>query len=47
MHDETFGPITPILAIDSLDEVIGIANDSRSFGVLAQCDARVRLGAES
>ena len=29
MHDETFGPITPILAIDSLDEAIGIANDSR------------------
>jgi lactaldehyde dehydrogenase/glycolaldehyde dehydrogenase len=28
MHDETFGPVTPILAIDSLDEAIGVANDT-------------------
>ena len=39
MHDETFGPITPILAIDSLDEAIGVANDSR-YGLSAYIFSR-------
>jgi lactaldehyde dehydrogenase / glycolaldehyde dehydrogenase len=34
MIDETFGPITPILAIDSLEEAVRIANDSR-YGLSA------------
>jgi lactaldehyde dehydrogenase / glycolaldehyde dehydrogenase len=39
MHDETFGPITPILAIDSLDKAIGVANDSR-YGLSAYIFSR-------
>ena len=39
MHDETFGPITPILAIDSLDEAIDVANDSR-YGLSAYIFSR-------
>jgi len=39
MHNETFGPITPILAIDSLDEAIGVANDSR-YGLSAYSFSR-------
>jgi lactaldehyde dehydrogenase/glycolaldehyde dehydrogenase len=34
MIDETFGPITPILAIDSLEEAVRVANDSR-YGLSA------------
>jgi lactaldehyde dehydrogenase/glycolaldehyde dehydrogenase len=34
MIDETFGPITPILAIDSLEEAVQVANDSR-YGLSA------------
>ena len=39
MHDETFGPITPILAIDSLDQAIEVANDSR-YGLSAYIFSR-------
>ena len=34
MIDETFGPITPILAVDSLEEAVRVANDSR-YGLSA------------
>ncbi len=34
MIEETFGPITPILAIDSLEEAVRVANDSR-YGLSA------------
>jgi lactaldehyde dehydrogenase/glycolaldehyde dehydrogenase len=34
MIDETFGPVTPILAIDSLEQAIAVANDSR-YGLSA------------
>jgi len=39
MHDETFGPVTPILGIDSLDEAITVANDSR-YGLSAYIFSR-------
>lgn len=34
MHDETFGPVTPIVGIESLDQAVAIANDSR-YGLSA------------
>lgn len=34
LHDEIFGPVTPILPFDHLDEVIGLANDS-TYGLSA------------
>lgn len=34
MIDETFGPVTPILAVGSLDEALSIANDSK-YGLSA------------
>lgn len=39
MVDETFGPVTPIMAIDSLDEALEIANDSR-YGLSAYLFSR-------
>jgi lactaldehyde dehydrogenase/glycolaldehyde dehydrogenase len=39
MHDETFGPVTPILAVDSLQQAIEIANDSR-YGLAAYVFSR-------
>ena len=34
LREETFGPVTPILPIDSLDDALAIANDSR-YGLSA------------
>ena len=34
MHDETFGPVTPIIGIDSLTDAVRMANDSR-YGLSA------------
>jgi acyl-CoA reductase-like NAD-dependent aldehyde dehydrogenase len=34
MRDETFGPVLPIMAVDSLDEAIRLANDS-AYGLTA------------
>jgi lactaldehyde dehydrogenase/glycolaldehyde dehydrogenase len=34
MVDETFGPVTPILAVDSIEEAVAVANDSR-YGLSA------------
>lgn len=34
MREETFGPVAPIIGVDSLDEVLGYANDSR-YGLSA------------
>jgi succinate-semialdehyde dehydrogenase/glutarate-semialdehyde dehydrogenase len=34
MREETFGPVLPIVAVDSLDEAIALANDSE-FGLTA------------
>lgn len=34
MKEETFGPVAPIMAVDSLDEAISLANDSR-YGLVA------------
>jgi acyl-CoA reductase-like NAD-dependent aldehyde dehydrogenase len=34
MRDETFGPVLPIMAVDTLDEAIRLANDS-SYGLTA------------
>ena len=34
MRDETFGPVLPVMAVDSLDEAIRLANDS-SYGLTA------------
>jgi lactaldehyde dehydrogenase/glycolaldehyde dehydrogenase len=39
MRDETFAPVTPILGIDSLDESLGVANDSR-YGLSAYLFSR-------
>lgn len=39
MHDETFGPVTPIIGIDSLDQAVAIANDSR-YGLSAYLFSR-------
>lgn len=34
MHEETFGPVLPIVVVDNLDEAIALANDS-AFGLTA------------
>lgn len=34
MREEIFGPVTPVMAIDSLDQVLSLANDSR-YGLSA------------
>lgn len=34
LHDEIFGPVTPIMAFESFDEMVGLANDSR-YGLSA------------
>ena len=34
MREETFGPVLPIMAVDSLDEAIRLANDSE-YGLTA------------
>ena len=39
MHEETFGPVTPILGIDSLAEAVEVANDSR-YGLSAYIFSR-------
>jgi lactaldehyde dehydrogenase/glycolaldehyde dehydrogenase len=39
MVEETFGPVTPIVAIDSLDEALALANDSR-YGLSAYVFSR-------
>jgi lactaldehyde dehydrogenase / glycolaldehyde dehydrogenase len=39
MIEETFGPVTPIIGIDSLEEAIGIANKSR-YGLSAYLFSR-------
>jgi len=39
MHEETFGPVTPILSISSLDEALNFANDSR-YGLSAYVFSR-------
>ena len=39
MVEETFGPVTPIMAIDSLDDALALANDSR-YGLSAYVFSR-------
>jgi lactaldehyde dehydrogenase/glycolaldehyde dehydrogenase len=39
MIEETFGPVTPILGIESIEEAIGIANASR-YGLSAYLFSR-------
>jgi lactaldehyde dehydrogenase/glycolaldehyde dehydrogenase len=39
MREETFGPVAPIIGVDSLDQVIGYANDSR-YGLSAYLFSR-------
>ena len=39
MRDETFAPVTPILGIDSLEEALSVANDSR-YGLSAYLFSR-------
>jgi lactaldehyde dehydrogenase/glycolaldehyde dehydrogenase len=39
MREETFGPVAPIIGVDSLDEVLGYANDSR-YGLSAYLFSR-------
>ncbi|HEY1778654.1 MAG TPA: aldehyde dehydrogenase [Solirubrobacteraceae bacterium] len=39
MHEETFGPVTPILGVDSLEQAVEIANDSR-YGLSAYIFSR-------
>jgi lactaldehyde dehydrogenase/glycolaldehyde dehydrogenase len=39
MREETFGPVVPIIGVDSLDEVLGYANDSR-YGLSAYLFSR-------
>ena len=41
MCDETFGPLLPVMAVDSLDEAIRLANDS-TFGLTASGWTRSR-----
>jgi succinate-semialdehyde dehydrogenase/glutarate-semialdehyde dehydrogenase len=41
MREETFGPVLPIMAVDSLDEAIRLANDSR-YGLTASGWTRSR-----
>jgi acyl-CoA reductase-like NAD-dependent aldehyde dehydrogenase len=57
MQDETFGPVMPVMAFDSIDEAVNLANDSQ-FGLsaavfgatVAECEAvaeRLEAGAIS
>jgi lactaldehyde dehydrogenase/glycolaldehyde dehydrogenase len=39
MVEETFGPVTPIVSIDSLDDAIALSNDSR-YGLSAYLFSR-------
>lgn len=39
MHEETFGPVTPIFGVDSLEQAVEIANDSR-YGLSAYIFSR-------
>jgi lactaldehyde dehydrogenase/glycolaldehyde dehydrogenase len=39
MREETFGPVAPIIGVDSLDQVLGYANDSR-YGLSAYLFSR-------
>lgn len=39
MREETFGPVVPIMAVDSLEEAVRLANDSR-YGLVAYLYAR-------
>lgn len=39
MREETFGPVTPIVAIDSLEDALSVANDSR-YGLSAYLFSR-------
>jgi lactaldehyde dehydrogenase/glycolaldehyde dehydrogenase len=39
MHEETFGPVTPIFGIDSLEDAVAVANDSR-YGLSAYIFSR-------
>jgi lactaldehyde dehydrogenase/glycolaldehyde dehydrogenase len=39
MHEETFGPVTPILGVGTLDEAVAVANDSR-YGLSAYIFSR-------
>jgi lactaldehyde dehydrogenase/glycolaldehyde dehydrogenase len=39
MTEETFGPVTPIMAVATLDDALGIANDSR-YGLSAYLFSR-------
>jgi lactaldehyde dehydrogenase / glycolaldehyde dehydrogenase len=39
MREETFGPVTPVLAVGSLDEALDLANDSR-YGLSAYVFSR-------
>ena len=39
MHEETFGPVTPIIGVDSLAQAVEIANDSR-YGLSAYIFSR-------
>jgi lactaldehyde dehydrogenase/glycolaldehyde dehydrogenase len=39
MREETFGPVTPIVGIDSLEESLAVANDSR-YGLSAYLFSR-------
>jgi len=39
MHEETFGPVTPIIGIDSLERAVEVANDSR-YGLSAYVFSR-------
>jgi lactaldehyde dehydrogenase/glycolaldehyde dehydrogenase len=39
MREETFGPVTPLLPIDSLDQALDLANDSR-YGLSAYIFSR-------
>jgi len=39
MHEETFGPVTPIIDVDSVEEALGHSNDSR-YGLSAYVFSR-------
>ena len=39
MHEETFGPVTPIIGIESIEDALRIANDSR-YGLSAYLFSR-------
>ena len=44
--DETFGPILPVIAFDTVDEVVGLANDSE-YGLSAAVFAQTPEAAEA